>query len=56
MPSEYTNDLAITKGGAEVMAYARLQFEDVDELKRLMLREELLLFCELDTLAIVMIV
>jgi hypothetical protein len=37
-------------------AYARLQFEDVDEVERRMIREALLRYCELDTLAMVMIV
>ena len=48
--------LAITEGGAAAMAYARLQFEDVDDLERRMIREALLRYCELDTLAMVMIV
>ena len=48
--------LAITEGGAAATAYARLQFEDVDDLERRMIREALLRYCELDTLAMVMIV
>jgi len=48
--------LAITEGGAAATAYARLQFEDVDEVERRMIREALLRYCELDTLAMVMIV
>lgn len=48
--------MAITEGGAAATAYARLQFEDVDEVERRMIREALLRYCELDTLAMVMIV
>jgi hypothetical protein len=48
--------LAITEGGAAATAYARLQFEDVGEVERRMIREALLRYCELDTLAMVMIV
>ncbi|MFM7010409.1 MAG: DUF2779 domain-containing protein [Betaproteobacteria bacterium] len=48
--------LAITEGGAAATAYARLQFEDVDALTRSKIREALLRYCELDTLAMVMIV
>jgi hypothetical protein len=56
-PLVLRNDvLAITEGGAAATAYARLQFEDVDEVERRMIREALLRYCELDTLAMVMIV
>ena len=55
-PGEDPDDLAITEGGAAATAYARLQFEDVDEVERRMIREALLRYCELDTLAMVMIV
>jgi hypothetical protein len=56
MPGEDPDVLAITEGGAAATAYARLQFEDVDEVERRMIREALLRYCELDTLAMVMIV
>ena len=56
MAGEDPDVLAITEGGAAATAYARLQFEDVDELERRMIREALLRYCELDTLAMVMIV
>ena len=56
MPGEDPDVLAITEGGAAATAYARLQFEDVDEVERRMIRESLLRYCELDTLAMVMIV
>jgi hypothetical protein len=55
-PGEDPDDLAITEGGAAASAYARLQFEDVDEVERRMIQEALLRYCELDTLAMVMIV
>jgi hypothetical protein len=48
--------LAITEGGAAATAYARLQFEDVDAQTRAKICEALLRYCELDTLAMVMIV
>ncbi|WP_156339875.1 hypothetical protein [Limnohabitans sp. 103DPR2] len=53
---EDPDELAITEGGAAATAYARLQFEDVDAATRLKIREALLRYCELDTLAMVMIV
>ena len=56
MAGEDPDVLAITEGGAAATAYARLQFEDVDEVERRMIREALLRYCELDTLAMVMIV
>ena len=37
------------------MAYARLQFEDLPTDERQMIEESLLRYCELDTLAMVMI-
>ncbi len=55
-PGEDPDDLVITEGGAAATAYARLQFEDVDKVERRMIREALLRYCELDTLAMVMIV
>jgi hypothetical protein len=56
MAGEDPDVLAITEGGAAATAYARLQFEDLDEVERRMIREALLRYCELDTLAMVMIV
>ena len=53
---EDPDELAITEGGAAATAYARLQFEHVDAATRLKIREALLRYCELDTLAMVMIV
>jgi hypothetical protein len=53
---EDPDGLAITEGGAAATAYARLQFEDVDAQTRAKICEALLRYCELDTLAMVMIV
>lgn len=53
---EDPDELAITEGGAAATAYARLQFEDVDAVTRSKICEALLRYCELDTLAMVMIV
>jgi hypothetical protein len=38
------------------MAYARLQFEDLGDEARLRIKDSLLRYCELDTLAMVMVV
>jgi len=48
-------NLLIADGGAASMAYARLQFEDLPENERQRIEESLLRYCELDTLAMVMI-
>lgn len=48
-------NLLIADGGAASMAYARLQFEDLPTNERRMIEESLLRYCELDTLAMVMI-
>ena len=48
-------NLLIADGGAASMAYARLQFEDLPTDERRMIEESLLRYCELDTLAMVMI-
>jgi hypothetical protein len=42
-------------GGAAMAAYARLQFEDMSDTERMAIRDALLRYCELDTLAMVMI-
>jgi hypothetical protein len=46
----------IAEGGAAAMAYARLQFEDLDNETRLRIKDSLLRYCELDTLAMVMVI
>lgn len=48
-------DLEISNGGAASMAYSRLQFEDLSDMERLSLKNGLLRYCEVDTLAMVMI-
>ncbi len=45
----------ISAGGAATMAYARLQFEDLSEESRERIKSALLRYCELDTLAMVMV-
>ena len=45
----------IANGGAALTAYARLQFTDMGETERNAIRKALLRYCELDTLAMVMI-
>ena len=45
----------IREGGAATTAYARMQFEDVSDSLRKATRKALLRYCELDTLAMVMI-
>lgn len=49
-------DFGIAEGGAASLAYARLQFEALDKLSRQSIKEALLRYCELDSLAMVMIV
>lgn len=46
----------IAEGGAAATAYARLQFEDMDDTDRARIKSALLRYCELDTLAMVMVV
>ena len=50
---DYAED--IREGGAAMVAYARLQFEDVPQEVRQAIIRALLKYCELDTLAMVMI-
>ena len=49
-------DIEIAEGGAAAMAFARLQFEDLTPHTRTAIQSALLRYCELDTLAMVMIV
>lgn len=48
-------DGKLADGGAAMTAYARLQFSDVSSVEREAVRRALLRYCELDTLAMVMI-
>ncbi len=61
LPPEFRTTLAyaeateIAQGGAATMAYARLQFEDLQPTVRKSIEAALLRYCELDTLAMVMV-
>jgi len=48
-------DAEIQQGGAALIAYAKMQFTDMKEEEHAALRKALLQYCELDTLAMVMI-
>jgi len=52
---EQDEDGSIREGGAATTAYARMQFEDICEPEREAIRKALLRYCELDTLAMLMI-
>ena len=49
-------ELEIVEGGAAAMAFGRLQFENLGDQDRKQIKNALLRYCELDTLAMVMIV
>ena len=55
-PGEDPDELAISEGGAAATAYARLQFETLSPDSRIKLERALLRYCELDTLAMVIVV
>lgn len=50
-----TNGAELKNGGAALMAYAKMQFEHMSDYERGELQAGLLKYCELDTLAMVMI-
>jgi hypothetical protein len=50
-----SEDDEIKNGGAALTAYARMQFEDMSDYERKEIHDALLKYCELDTLAMVMI-
>jgi hypothetical protein len=54
--NQETDTSVIADGGAATTAYARLQFENLDIETRERIKTSLLRYCELDTLAMVMIV
>ncbi len=56
LAGEDPDELVIANGGAAATAYARLQFEALGAEPRRKICEALLRYCELDTLAMVMIV
>ena len=47
--------LQVADGGAAMTAYARMQFSEMSEIESKELQKALLKYCELDTLAMVMI-
>ena len=49
-------ELEITEGGAAAMAFGKLQFEDLTVQDQRRIKKALLRYCELDTLAMVMII
>lgn len=59
LPTENAGDelmiSVIADGGAATTAYARLQFEQIDAATRNLIDQSLLRYCELDTLAMVMV-
>ena len=56
LPEAAEEGSVIAEGGAAATAYARLQFEDMDAALRGRIESALLRYCELDTLAMVMVV
>lgn len=52
---ENDDDLEIAQGGAAAAAYTRLQFENIEPLERGAMEVALLRYCELDTLAMVIV-
>ena len=53
--SEEGETSVIADGGAATTAYSRLQFEDLNKQSRARIKEAMLRYCELDTLAMVMV-
>lgn len=51
----YITDPSLADGGAAMMAYAKMQFTEMREEERCLVTEGLLRYCELDTLAMVLI-
>lgn len=51
----FSDNPELCDGGAALTAYAKLQFEEMSEYERQELKSALLKYCELDTLAMVMI-
>ena len=47
--------LDLNEGGAAAIAYARMQSENMSDYERSEIRQSLLEYCELDTLAMVML-
>ena len=55
LESNVTDMANVSDGGAALTAYGKLQFENVSDQERAELEKALLNYCELDTLAMVMI-
>jgi hypothetical protein len=51
----FTTDSKLADGGAAMTAYAKMQYTDISDMEREKIAEGLLKYCELDTLAMVMI-
>ena len=49
------SDPKLADGAAAMIAYARMQFSEMGEAERRAIRQALLKYCELDTLAMVML-
>lgn len=56
LPGQDPDEMVIAEGGAAATAYARLQFEELSSQNRQSIKRALLRYCELDTLAMVMVV
>lgn len=56
IPDDEDEDAKVAQGGAAIMAYARLQFEHISDQTRNAWRTALLKYCELDTVAMAMVV
>lgn len=52
---EDEDDFEVKEGGAASTAFARLQFENLSQKSRANMKQSLLRYCELDTLAMVMV-
>jgi len=56
LESFLSDDDEVADGGAAMMAFARMQFSEMNDLEFESLRQGLLRYCELDTLAMVMLI
>ncbi|WP_176736915.1 DUF2779 domain-containing protein [Oligoflexus tunisiensis] len=56
LESFLSDDDEVADGGAAMMAFARMQFSEMNDLEFEALRQGLLRYCELDTLAMVMLI
>jgi len=53
---QFLTDDTLSDGGAAMMAYAKMQFSEMSEIERKHVKEALLRYCELDTMAMVFII